>query len=97
MRAVKSRREKVACDDLYREAASAEGQGAACGWAGGSAVGAVAHSQFRFPASAPGPDPREPLPCALPAWDRTGLRPSPAVEVRPRWEVGSAAPSFLYK
>lgn len=27
MRAVKSRREKVACDDLYREAASAEGQG----------------------------------------------------------------------
>lgn len=36
-------------------------------------------------------------PCALPAWDRTGLRPSPAVEVQPRWEIGSAAPSFLYK
>ena len=28
---------------------------------------------------------------------RTGLRPSPAAEVRPRWEVGSARLSFLYK
>ena len=28
---------------------------------------------------------------------RTGLRPSPAAEVRPSWEVGSARLSFLYK
>lgn len=57
-RAVKSRRGKGACDDLYRETANAEGQGAACGWAGGSAVGAVVRSQFGIPATAPGTDPR---------------------------------------